>query len=119
MTASLYERLGSTEGITKITSDLVDNHLANARIATRFADSDVAAMKKSAAAFVITGTGGPEVYTGNDMVSVHAGMNIDAEEFMAVLDDALGAMEKNNVGQREQEEILFVLYSMRSMVMRG
>lgn len=119
MTTSLYERLGGTEGITNITSDLVDNHIANARIATRFADTDVDALKRSAAAFVITGTGGPEVYTGEDMVAVHAGMNIDSEEFMAVLDDALGAMEKNKVGQREQEEILFVLYSMRSMVMRG
>ena len=119
MTASLYERLGGTDGITNITSDLVDNHLANSRIASRFADSDVAGMKKSAAAFVITGTGGPEVYTGGDMVSVHAGMNIDAEEFMAVMDDALNAMTKNNIGQREQEEILFVLYSMRSQVMLG
>lgn len=119
MTASLYERLGGTDGITRITSDLVDNHLANARISTRFADSDVTALKKGAAEFVITGTGGPEVYTGEDMVAVHKGMNIDADEFMAVMDDALGAMEKNNVGQREQEEILFVLYSMRSMVMRG
>lgn len=119
MTASLYERLGSTEGITRITSDLVDNHLSNARIASRFANGDVAALKKGAAEFVITGTGGPEVYTGGDMVAVHAGMNIDSEEFMAVMDDALAAMEKNNVGQREQEEILYILYSMRSQVMRG
>jgi len=26
-------------------------------------------------------------------------------------------MEKNNVGQREQEEVLFVLYSMRKDIM--
>ncbi|WP_241905717.1 hypothetical protein [Vibrio breoganii] len=43
-------------------------------------------------------------------------MNISAVEFVAVLDDALEAMNKNNVGQREQEEVLFVLYSMRSDV---
>ncbi|MEZ9131138.1 hypothetical protein AB4343_14975 [Vibrio breoganii] len=44
------------------------------------------------------------------------GINISAVEFVAVLDDALEAMNKNNVGQREQEEVLFVLYSMRSDV---
>ena len=43
-------------------------------------------------------------------------MNISATEFMAVLDDALNALEKNNVGQREQEEVLYVLYSMRSEI---
>jgi len=40
-------------------------------------------------------------------------MNISAHEFMAVLDDALEALQKNNIGQREQEEVLYVLYSMR------
>ncbi|MEZ9896240.1 hypothetical protein AB4379_02130 [Vibrio breoganii] len=44
------------------------------------------------------------------------GINISAVEFVAVLDDALEAMNKNNVGQREQEEVLFVLYRMRSDV---
>jgi len=44
-------------------------------------------------------------------------MNISTNEFMAVLDDALDAMNKNNVGHSEQEEVLFVLYSMRSEIM--
>jgi len=43
-------------------------------------------------------------------------MNISATEFMAVLDDALSALQQNNIGQREQEEVLFALYSMRSQV---
>ena len=48
------------------------------------------------------------------MLASHKGMNISALEVMAVLDEALKALTKNNVGQREQEEVLFVLYSMRS-----
>lgn len=48
------------------------------------------------------------------MLSVHKGMNISAVEFVAVLDDAIEAMQKNGIGQREQEEVLFVLYSMRN-----
>lgn len=43
------------------------------------------------------------------MLAVHKGMNIDGNEFLAVLDDAIAALEKNNIGQREKEEILFVL----------
>lgn len=116
MSASLYERLGGTEGITQIANDIINNHLKNPTIANRFAESDIAALKNAAATFFITGTGGPDVYKGKDMLATHKGMNIAATEFMGVLDDALDAMEKNKVGQREQEEVLFVLYSMRSQI---
>ncbi len=114
MTDSLYVRLGGTEGITKIASDLVDIHLANPRISPRYAESDISAVKNGAATFFIAGTGGADVYEGKDMFATHKGMNIDSSEFLAVLDDALEALENNNVGQREKEEVLYVLYSMKS-----
>lgn len=116
--STLFQRLGGAEIITKIVSDLVDLHVRNPRIAPRFSGSDLAKVKQSAAAFFITGSGGPSVYQGKDMLSAHKGMNIDAEEFIAVLDDALEALEKNGVGQREQEEVLFILYSMRRDIVR-
>ena len=116
MNNSLFERLGGTEGITKIASDVIDNHLANKAIATRFAKSDIAKIKNAAATFFISGTGGPNVYKGKDLLAAHQGMNISALEFMSVLDDALAALKKNNISQQEQEEVLFVLYSMRSQI---
>ena len=119
MSDLLYDRLGGTEGITAIASDIIENHMVNAAISKRFAGSNVSALKNAAATFFIAGTGGPSVYKGKDMIATHKGMNISAVEFMAVLDDALGALEKNNIAQREQEEVLFVLYSMRSQVMGG
>lgn len=116
MSKSLFERLGGITGITSIANDVIDNHLANKTIATRFANSDVARIKNAAATFFIAGTGGPDVYKGKDLLSAHKGMNISALEFMAVLDDILAAFQKNNIDQREQEEALFVLYSMRSQI---
>jgi hemoglobin len=118
MTATLYERLGATPGITRLAGDLVDQHMKNERIATRFAKSDLPHMKQLAATFFIGATGGPQVYEGKDMLSAHKGMNISADEFMAVLDDALAAMDKNKIGPGEQSEVLFAFYSMRSHVMR-
>ncbi len=114
MSDSLYERLGGTTGIENIANDLVDLHMANSTIAPRFVNSDPVQLKNAAATFFITGTGGPEVYQGKDMLAAHKGMNISAIEFMAVLDDALQALTMNNVSQREQEEVLFIFYSMRS-----
>ena len=116
MSESLFERLGGIAGITNIANDVVDNHLANKAIATRFSESDIPKLKNAAATFFITGTGGPDVYKGKDMLAAHKGMNISATEFMSVLDDALSALKKNNIEQREQEEVLFVLYSMRSQI---
>jgi len=78
----------------------------NRRIATRYAQSDVSAVKGHVAKFFIAETGSPDEYEGKDMLGTHKGMNIDEGEFMAVLDDALIAMQKLNVPQREQEEML-------------
>ena len=113
---SLFERLGGNNGITAIVSDLVDNHVKNPAVKTRFANSDLPALKKTASAFMIAGTGGENAYKGKDMLAAHKGMNISALEFMAVLDDALLALGKHKVAQREQEEVLFILYSMRGDV---
>ncbi len=113
---SLYERLGGSEGITRIAETLVDLHLANPAISSRYKNSERSKLVNGAATFFITGTGGPEVYEGQNMLATHKGMNIAPAEFMAVLDDALGALEQNNIGQREQEEVLYVLYSMRNEI---
>lgn len=113
MSKSLYERLGGTEGITQIANDLVDIHLVNPVIAPRFSGSDPEQLKKGAATFFISATGGPQVYEGKDMLETHKGLNISSHEFLSTLDDVLTTLKKNNVGQREQEEALFAVYSMK------
>ncbi len=116
--ASLYERLGGSDGLKAIASDTVDLHLDNPRIAPRYVNSDVPAVKESVAAFFIENSGGPSVYKGKDMLAAHRGMNIDHAEFMAAIDDALAALDKNGIGQREKEEVLFFLYGFREQVVR-
>lgn len=117
MKRSLYERLGGTQGIQNIANDLVELHIANPVIGKRFLTTDKAAAKKSAAEFFISGTGGPNVYTGKDMISVHKGMNINSEEFLAAVEDAMEALAKNGVGEAEKQEVLSVFFSMRHEVM--
>ena len=116
MSQSLYDRLGGTDGIKQIANDVVDCHLRNPAIATRFENADPDKLKNLAATFFITGTGGPNVYEGRDMLTTHKHMNISHQEFMAVCDDALEALHVNGLGQREQEEVLFVFYSMRNEI---
>lgn len=118
MKASLYDRLGGFNGISQIVNDLVDLHLANPLINSRFVNSDAAALKENATLFFCAGNGGSENYAGKDMVSAHKGMNISEQEFIAVIDDALAALDKNGVGAEERMEVLAILYSMKSQVTR-
>jgi hemoglobin len=119
MAATLYERLGGAEGITRLVDDAVDAHLANPAVKTRFENSkDIERSKKMSVAFFCAGAGGPESYTGKDMLTVHKGMNISEQEFIAVVDDILGAMDKNNLGEDEKKEVLAVLYSLKSQIIR-
>ena len=114
MSETLYERLGGEVNVKKIANSLVDFHCNNPTISTRFEDVDIPKLKEHAVAFIAMGTGGPNNYKGRDMLATHKGMNVSAAEFMAVLDDALNALNDNGVGQPEQEEMLFILYSMRA-----
>lgn len=116
---TLYERLGRREGITRITADLMKNHLANPLVKVRFmASEDLERVERRAVEFFCAGTGGPETYTGQDMLATHKGMNINEQEFMAVIDDAMDALEKNGIDLPTRNEVLAVLWSMRREVMR-
>lgn len=84
MSESLFVRLGKEAGIRAIASDVVDNHVKHPLIAPRFAGTDLARLKKRAGDFFISGTGGPAIYEGKDMLAAHRHMNISDAEFMAV-----------------------------------
>ncbi|MCU7842020.1 MAG: group 1 truncated hemoglobin [Candidatus Thiodiazotropha sp. (ex Troendleina suluensis)] len=110
---TLYERLGGQSGIAAIVEDLWNNHVSNPAIKQRYAGSDPENVKRLVREFFGAGIGGPETYTGQDMLTAHKGMNISDKEFVAVVDDVLGALHKNSVGQQEKDEVLCILYSMK------
>jgi hemoglobin len=118
-TISLYDRLGRFDGITRIVHDVMDAHLANPAIRTRFeASKDLDHAKKMAVEFFCTGCGGPERYSGRDLVVAHKGMNISEQEYMAAMDDILTALEKNDIDPATRGEVTAVLYSLKSQIIR-
>lgn len=113
---SLYARLGGRPGIEAIVADIWANHVSNPLINKRYADSDPAEVKRLVTEMCCAGFGGPESYTGRDMITAHKGMNINDTEFVAVCDDVLKALDMNNVPQREKDEILCILYSLKNEI---
>jgi len=117
-TPSLYDRLGRRDGITRITRTLVENHLANPLVNKRYGATDMDKVERRVIEFFCAGAGGPETYTGQDMLATHKGMNISEQEYMAAMDDILGALQKNEVDPATRGEVTAILYSFKGQIIR-
>lgn len=119
METTLYERLGGAEAIRTLSNDIADMHLANPLIQTRYeAIEDMDKIKELVFEFICAGTGGPETYTGRDMLTTHKGMNVSEQEYIAVIDDIMAAMDKNNLGEAEKKDMLAIAYSLKGEIIR-
>jgi hemoglobin len=117
-TTSLYDRLGKREGIARITRSLIDNHLANPLVSVRYAGTDMKKVEQRVIEFFCAGAGGPETYTGKDMLATHKGMNISEQEFVAVVDDAMAALQSNGIDADTRNAVLAILWSLKGEVIR-
>lgn len=115
---SLYERLGQRDGIARITRTLIGNHMANPLVSKRYADRDLKKVEERVIEFFCAGSGGPEAYTGKDMVATHKGMNISEQEFVAVIDDAMAALQTHEIDPPTRHEVLGILWSLKGEVVR-
>jgi hemoglobin len=114
---SLYERLGGAEGVASISSAIVDRHLANDVIKTRFINNDPALLKELTNAFFAMGSGGPNNYQGRDMRTAHTGMNLNERELVAAIDDVLGVLDDHRIDAVTRTEVLGILYSFKDEVL--
>lgn len=116
MADSLYERLGGEKGVDAIVRDTIENHLKNPKIRMRFRDTDTEQLHKRVVEFFGMGTGGPQKYGGKEMKEAHRTMNINGDEFLAVVDDVMHALDKNEVAPEAKNEVLGILYSLKDEV---
>jgi hemoglobin len=115
--ASLYERLGGAERLRALVAQIVDAHLENADIQSRFQPFDRERMVEGAFRFFAQAMGGPAQYAGRGLAETHRGMNVSELEFVAATDDVLGVLTRNGVGPQEQLEILGAFFAMKGEVL--
>jgi hemoglobin len=119
MSTTLYQRLGAADGIARLVDDVMANHLVNPIVKTRFEQiKDIDLAKKMAREFFCAGSGGPEPYTGKDMLAAHKGMNISEQEYLAVTDDIVGAMDKHKIDDSTKNDVIAILYSLKGNIIR-
>ncbi|MDF1547309.1 MAG: group 1 truncated hemoglobin [Bacteroidales bacterium] len=119
--ATLFERLGGTEGINKLVDEIVLEHMKNPAIKVRFLPykeqpERLALIKQHTVEFFSVGSGGPAKYSGRDMVTTHKGMNISREEYIHVVDDILLVLSKNKIDDESKKDVLFILWSLKDMI---
>jgi hemoglobin len=119
MTYTLYQRLGENAGIARLVDDVMAAHLVNPIVKPRFQNiKDMDHAKRMAREFFCAGAGGPEPYTGKDMLAAHKGMNISEQEYLAVTDDIVGAMEKHKYDEETKNDVIAILYALKGNIIR-
>lgn len=119
---SLYDRLGGEPAIRAVVNDFVDRSAPDPKVnftrkgtpkEWQATPESVRQLKDRLTEFVAQAAGGPQKYTGKDMRTVHTGMRITDAEFDALAGHLKASLQKFNVPQREQDELLAVVGSTR------
>ena len=121
MEKTLFERLGGTEGISSIVDEVVDAHMNNRSISSRFLPykeqpERLAVIKKHTIDFFSAGSGGPVTYTGRDMPTTHRGMNINPAEYLCAIDDIMEVLEKHKIDEDSKKDVLSIVWSLKEMI---
>jgi hemoglobin len=110
---TLYSRLGGQPAIEAVVDQFIANVAADNRINGRFANADIPRLNRLLVEQICEATGGPCKYTGADMRTAHAGMNLTDAEFNALVEDLVTALDQFEVPEQEKSELLGALGGMK------
>jgi len=114
--ASLYDRLGGRDAIASVVAKMTQHITQNNEINGFFIGANIDRVNYMLTEQICEATGGPCTYTGGDMISVHTGMNITEAQFNALVGDLVKSLNDHRVPQREQQELLKLLGSMKGEI---
>jgi hemoglobin len=122
---SLYERLGGTYSIATVVDDFIERLLVNATLNANPAIKEArtrvpkTGLKFHVTTLVCEVSGGPCKYTGRTMKESHERLNITQAEWDAMVADFKATLNKFNVPQREQQELITIVGSTKNDIMRS
>ena len=117
-TATLFQRLGGEAKVRKIVNDVLDKNYNNPVIGHHFQKVNMPKLKQLVFEFFSMGTGGPHQYSGRAMPEAHKGLNITEDDFQRANIDTILALKENGVGERESNEVIAILDSLKHHVIR-
>ncbi len=119
---ALWDRLGGQPAVEAVVHDFVGAAATNKKV-NFFRDgkfkldaAGVTRLEKLLVELISANSGGPLKYTGRDMKSSHAGMQITEEEFNALAGDLIDTLKKYKVPQTEIDELVAIVASTKKDV---
>ena len=119
---SLYKRLGGYDAIAAVTDDMLGRLIADPQLNRFFVglnDVSKTRIRQHFVDFLCKATGGPCAYTGQDMKTAHAGLNITEADWAAAVKDLQATLDKFKVPDRERGEVLSAVSSLKPDIVHG
>jgi hemoglobin len=110
---NLYQEIGGRDKIAEITNNLIQEISFNPHIMKYFENTNVERFREKLNEHLCVVADGPCKYTGDSMLQVHTGMNINENHFNVMVDLLISAMTTANVAHSTQNKILARLVPMR------
>ena len=115
---TLYERIGGEARLHAAVDEFVAIILADDRINFTFANTDLKKFNKLLFEQLCAITQGPCKYTGRDMRSSHAKLNINNAQFNALAEDLYQAFDRVHVPYRLQNKVVALLAPMERDIVK-
>ncbi|VVB91262.1 Bacterial-like globin [uncultured archaeon] len=105
---SLYERLGGYNAIAAVVDDFQGRMVSDKQLGRFFVGHCTDSKKKVRQLIVdmiCEATGGPCIYTGRDMKTVHTGLNITESDWQVSVKLLTATLDKFKVPQKERDDV--------------
>ena len=105
---TLYQRLGGYDVIATFTDQWLGYVLGDPLLSPYFrgmSNDTKGKARQLIVDFIAASTGGPTIYAGRDMKTLHEGLGISRAEYDALLAHAATTLEGLGVGGREKDEL--------------
>lgn len=113
---SLYTRLGGYDALVAVTKDFIGRLATDPQLSKFFVglnDTSKARVEAHVIDFLCVATGGPCIYTGQDMKTAHTGLHITEADWNASAAHLTETLNKFKVPQKEQTEVMTAIGSLK------
>lgn len=116
---SLYQRLGGYDAIAAVVDEFIGRLAGDQQFARFFAGLSTDSKKRLRQLLVeqlCEAAGGPCLYTGRAMKASHAGLGITEKEWEAGAKHLIAALDKFKVPQKEKDEVVAFVSTLKKEI---
>jgi hemoglobin len=116
---TLYQRLGGYDAIAGVTEDFIGRMANDAQLKRFFlglSTDSKRRVRNHIVDFLCAATGGPCIYTGRDMETVHTGLNITDADWDVSVKHLVATLDKFKVPAQERQEVLTAISGLKPKI---